>query len=593
MYLIAAEANLERAIVSADPPRPQKKRLGRGGALRPSRGAGDTRPRFGVFLHSKGFIFLQNYFEEGDYTIRVQAFGQQVGDEPVKAELLVNGKALQAFDIAAEEASPQVYEIKAHFPTGPARMAVSFLNPFQNPFEQDPARGQRLLVVREVEIDGPYNSPPPALPASHRRLLEHQPALLPRDAAREILTRFASRAFRRPVQPREVARFLRLFDQAERDGERFEVAMRLALSAVLVSPHFLFRIEVDPPDAKPQTPYAVNEYELASRLSYFLWSSMPDDELFRLAERGQLRANLEAQARRMLQDPKASGFVRNFSSQWLTTRNLAFVVPDAQVFPSFDDELRSAMLRETELFFEAIVREDRSILDLIDADFSFVNERLAKHYGIQGVTGKEFRRVKLPANRGGILTQASILTLTSNPTRTSPVKRGKWVLEQLLGTPPPPPPDAGELEEDEKAQLSGSLRQRMEQHRSKPSCAVCHNKLDPLGFAFENYDAIGRWRTKDGKFDIDPAGTLPDSQAFQGPGELKGILKGKKELFARNLAEKMLTYALGRGMEYYDRCAVDPMVGALSRNDYRFATLVVEIVRSEPFQMRTAMGRKD
>jgi hypothetical protein len=285
--------------------------------------------------------------------------------------------------------------------------------------------------------------------------------------------------------------------------------------------------------------------------------------------------------------------VQNFAGQWLTLRNLQSMTPDPKRFPTFDDGLRTAMVRETELFFEAIVREDRSILDLLDADFSFVNERLAKHYGIGGIQGKEFQRVKLPANRGGILTQASILTLTSNPTRTSPVKRGKWVLEQILGTPPPPPPpDAGELKEDEKAELSGSLRQRMEQHRAKPSCAGCHNRMDPLGFAFENFDAIGAWRTRDGNFPIDPSGVLPDGRAFAGPAELKIILKGQKDLFARCLAEKMLTYALGRGLEYYDRCAVDKIVGALAHRNYRFSTLLVEVVKSEPFGMRTARGDK-
>src|SRR5262249_29365800 len=286
-------------------------------------------------------------------------------------------------------------------------------------------------------------------------------------------------------------------------------------------------------------------------------------------------------------DPKSGAFVHNFAGQWLTIRNLANVTPDSRQFPNFDEDLRAAMYRETELFFEAILREDRSILDFIDADFSFVNERLAKHYGIPNIKGKDFQRVKLPPERGGILTHASILTLTSNPTRTSPVKRGKWVLEQLFNTPPPPPPpDAGELDEDANAQLSGSLRQRMEQHRTKPSCAICHNRLDPLGFAFENYDAVGAWRAKDGKFDIDPSGKLPDGRTFKGPKELKMILKGQKDLLGRCLTEKILTYALGRGLEYYDRCAVDQVLRALEKNDYRFSALLVEVAKSEPFRMR-------
>jgi len=292
---------------------------------------------------------------------------------------------------------------------------------------------------------------------------------------------------------------------------------------------------------------------------------------------------------RMLKDAKSAAFVRNFAGQWLTIRKLDDVSPDPQTFPEFDDALRAAMVRETELFFEAIVREDRSVLDLLDADFSFVNQRLAKHYGIEGVAGEEFQRVKLPANRGGILTQASILTLTSNATRTSPVQRGKWVLDQLLDTPPPPPPpDVPQL--DEAKQLTGSLRQRMEQHRANAICASCHARMDPIGFAFENYDAIGRWRDKDGPFDIDPSGVLPDGQAFKGPAELKTILKGKKDLFSRSLAQKILTYALGRGLEYYDECAVDKILAALDKNGDKFSTLLVETVNSEPFQMRTAIG---
>jgi hypothetical protein len=446
-----------------------------------------------------------------------------------------------------------------------------------------------LLIVKSIYLDGPYDPPPPVVPESHRRIMTHGENIQPREAAREIVSRFATRAFRRPVETDEVERCLGLFDQAAAAGEPFEDAVRLALTRVLVSPHFLFRVELDPPGAKAGQNYPIDEFALASRLSYFLWSSMPDDELFALAAAGQLRAQLEPQLQRMLKDTKSAAFVRNFAGQWLTIRKLHEVSPDPQTFPEFDDELRAAMIRETELFFEAIVREDRSILDLLDADFSFVNERLAKHYGIEGVAGKEFQRVKLPANRGGILTQASILTLTSNATRTSPVQRGKWVLDQLLDTPPPPPPpDVPQL--DEAKQLTGSLRERMEQHRANAICASCHARMDPIGFAFENYDAIGRWRDKDGPFAIDPSGVLPDGQAFQGPAELKTILKGKKDLFSRSLAQKILTYALGRGMEYYDECAVDKILAALDKNGDKFSTLLVETVNSEPFQMRTATG---
>jgi hypothetical protein len=356
---------------------------------------------------------------------------------------------------------------------------------------------------------------------------------------------------------------------------------------MLVSPHFLFRVEVDPRDATGV--FTISDWELATRLSYFLWSSMPDEELFTHARNGTLRkdGNLEAQVRRLLKDAKARALVDNFAGQWLQIRNLKTHTPDPDLFRDFDEPLRTAMQRETELFFEAILKEDRSILDLLDADFTFLNERLAKHYGISDIQGPEFRRVSLKdKQRGGILTHASILTLTSNPTRTSPVKRGKWILENILNDPPPPPPpDAGELSEDKAVVASAPLRQRMEQHRTNPNCAVCHARLDPMGFAFENYDAIGRWRTRDGKFDIDPSGKLPSGETFQGPADLKVMLKGKAEAFRRCLAEKMLTYALGRGLEYYDKCAVDDIGKALAKDD-RFSHLVVEIVRSDPLQKR-------
>jgi hypothetical protein len=366
--------------------------------------------------------------------------------------------------------------------------------------------------------------------------------------------------------------------------------VRLALARVLVSPHFLFRVELDPPDAEPGKTYPINEFELASRLSYFFWSSMPDEELFELAASGRLRAELGPQIARLLKDDRSAAFMRNFAGQWLTLRKLAVVSPDPQAFPEFDSDLRSAMVRETEMFFEAVVREDRSIFNLLDADFSFINERLAKHYGIEGVSGPQFQRVKLPANRGGVLTQASILTLTSNPTRTSPVKRGKWVMEQLLNTPPPPPPpDVPQL--DEAKQLTGSLRQRLEQHRASPLCASCHQRMDPLGFAFENFDPIGRWREKEGEFAIDASGVLPGGETFQGPAELKAILKRQQDLFRRCLTEKILTYALGRGLEHYDYCAVDKIVAALAKNGDKFSTLLVETVNSEPFQKRTASDK--
>ncbi len=597
-YLAAAESILDKAIVIADPPKATQQKLG---AFRFTFGAGDVIKGGGGYLHSQGDMWTQAVFEEGDYTIRAEVYAQPAGDEPVRGALRVNRADLKAFEL--KDSSPITVEAKMRFTTETNRIAVAFHNPFTDPKEKDPKKQKRLLYVRSIVVDGPYNPPPPKLPETHTRIMATKAGtapnagtapkagLAPREAARQIVGRFAGRAFRRPVSPAEVDRLLTLFDKSQKDGERFENSVKLALYRVLVSPHFLFRVELDPPDAKPQAAYKISEFELATRLSYFLWSSMPDDELFALAEKGQLRHNLESQMRRMLKDQKSAAFTQNFAGQWLTLRNLANINPDPKVFPTFNDELRAAMQRETELFFDAVLREDRSILDFIDADFSFVNERLAKHYGIEGVKGKAFQKVKLPANRGGILTHASILTLTSYPTRTSPVLRGKWVLEQILNTPPPPPPpDVPNL--DEERQLKGSLRQVMEMHRTNAICASCHQRMDPIGFAFENYDALGRWRDKDGKFDIDPSGVLPDGKSFRGPAELKAILKDKKDLFARCLSEKILTYALGRGLEFYDKCAVDKVLEALAKNNYRFSTLLLEVAKSEPFQMRTATGKR-
>jgi mono/diheme cytochrome c family protein len=616
-YLAAAEGILDQAIVIADPPKPTRNRLS---GLRVSFGAGEILPRGGpAILRAKGEVSNESYCDEGDYIIRAEVYGQQLGEESVRAALRLNRADLQEFEIKAEQSAPATIEAKVRLKAGSARIGVAFLNPFSDPKIEDEKKRQRQLFVRNITVDGPYNPPPPTVPESHRRIMAWTPQLaiphaaslvssgltpfgfgtaielgnpsFQRETARAIISRFATRAFRRPVKPDEVTRFLKLYDEAEKEGERFEQRIRLALAGVLVSPHFLFRVELDPAGAQAGTAYPIGEYELASRLSYFLWSTMPDDELFALAAKGELRKNLEVQVRRMLDDPKSAAFIQNFAGQWLTLRKLAGANPDTKTFPNFDEELRAAMVRETELFFETIVREDRSIFDLIDADFTFVNERLAKHYGIEGVQGKEFRRVPAPAHRGGILTQASILTLTSNPTRTAPVKRGKWVLDQLLNTPPPPPPpDVPQLPEDKE--LKGSLRQVMEQHRASPVCASCHQRMDPIGFAFENFDAVGAWRDKDGDSAIDPSGVLPDGKTFKGPAELKAILKGKKELFSRCLTEKMLTYALGRGLESYDRCAVDKILAALEKNDYRAFTLLVEVVKSEPFQMRTATGGK-
>jgi hypothetical protein len=442
---------------------------------------------------------------------------------------------------------------------------------------------EKYLAAAEKIIDRAFQSPP-----ARQRIVTL--TTQNEESARQVLRAFATRAYRRPVRNDELNRLVQLVALAQKNGDGFEAGLKLALQAVLVSPHFLFRVELD---RRPGDKYVrlVGEFELASRLSYFLWSSMPDDELYRLAREKKLREPgvLEAQVKRMLTSPKSRALVDNFAGQWLQLRNLKGFTPDPAQFPGFDEPLRSAMLRETELFFEHVVREDRSVLDFLDANYTFVNERLARHYGIPGVKGDQFRRVDLAGTpRGGILTHASILTVTSNPTRTSPVKRGKWILDNVLGTPPPPPPPGvEELKEDREVVLSGTLRQRMEQHRADPSCASCHQRMDPLGFGFENFDAVGAWREKEGKHAIDPSGVLPGGQSFKGPAELRAVLRKKEDAFARCLADKMLTYALGRGTERSDRCFIDEIGRNLARHGYKFSDLVLEVVKSDPFQKRT------
>ncbi|HSH93519.1 MAG TPA: DUF1592 domain-containing protein, partial [Roseimicrobium sp.] len=397
-----------------------------------------------------------------------------------------------------------------------------------------------------------------------------------------------------PVSSAEVERLLGLYDLGRKNKETFEMSMRLSLKAVLVSPHFLFRGELQPSPNDPQESRPIDEFSLASRLSYFLWSSMPDDELSKLAQLGKLRQNLSGQIRRMLNDPKSKELVENFGGQWLQLRNLAMMAPDKKQFPGFDDALRGDMERETIMFFDSIVREDRSVLDFLNADYTFVNERLAKHYGMPNVQGETFQKVSLKGTgRAGLLTHGSILTLTSNPTRTSPVKRGKWVLENLLGTPPPPPPpDVPELDAEGKA-LTGTLRQRLEQHRKNPACASCHARMDPIGFGLENFDGVGARREKDGGAPIDPAGNLVSGEEFKSSQELADILASKKRAeFIHCISEKMLTYALGRGMEFYDKCAVEQVGKNLMARDYKFSTLIIAVVQSTPFQMRRGEGQR-
>jgi hypothetical protein len=413
-------------------------------------------------------------------------------------------------------------------------------------------------------------------------------------AAQIVIRNFASRAFRRPATPGETQALLDFWKQTDAAGRSFQDSIGLTLQAVLVSPHFLFRVEQEPQPGEKDNIHTLTEYELASRLSYFLWSSMPDDELFALATQGRLRAELPAQVARMLRDPRSSALVEDFAGQWLQLRMMENVSPDAARFPAFDEGLRAAMTKETQLFFAEIIRENRSVLDFLDADYTYVNERLARHYGMADVTGEEFRRVPVAKDArggGGILTQASILTLTSLNNRTSPVLRGKWVLENLLDSaPPPPPPNVPALVTDEKAPLTGTMRQLMEQHRANPTCASCHTRMDPIGLGLENFDGIGSWRNTDtDRAPIDASGQLPDGSSFSGPAELKTILLAQKDRFARTMAAKLLTFALGRGLERSDNPVVDEITATLRADGYKFSTLVNQIVLSDPFQKRRGL----
>jgi hypothetical protein len=592
-YMVAAEQIVAKAIVPDASARVPRRRL----EAKDLAGGDKLGPRVMV-SRTPAFAEIECP-KDATYVIRVKASAGLRSDPPPRLVVTLDDREILAVDILEQKDSAKTREIKIDATAGKKKLSLADARGSHgkelDPTESTGNQGGRasLLLVEFVEIVGPAD-----LPDSHTRIINCQPTgeRSSIECARQVLKEFATRAFRRPVTDDELERLVRLVRLTQEQGDSFERGIQLAVQAILSSPRFLFRVELDPGAGDPDGIRALNDFELATRLSYFLWSSMPDDELFRLARGGELQKPdvLDAQVRRMLADAKAGALVENFAGQWLQLRDIAKVTPDPELFPGFDDALRTAMLRETELFFEAVVTEDRSILDFLDADFTFVNERLARHYGIGGARGEDFRRVALSGgNRRGILTHASILTITSNPNRTSPVKRGKWILENILGTPPPPPPPGvDELEDGTEATLKGSLRERMEQHRSKPMCATCHNRMDPLGFAFENFDAIGAWRDFDGKFAIDASGSLPGGVEFDGPPELIEMLKtARRRQFCRCLAEKMLTYALGRGLESYDRCAVDKIIEGLEKHEYKFSNLVAGIVHSEPFQLRGSKGQ--
>lgn len=493
--------------------------------------------------------------------------------------------------------------VRLQIPAGPHQIGAAFVKktsalveterqPYLARFNAD--RHPRIQpALYSVSVTGPYEGGQAKDSPSRRRIFTCSPesAASEEACAREILSTLVRRAWRRPVTEAEMTVPLKFYAEGRKSGT-FDHGIEMSLRALLVSPQFLFRIEKDPEGAPKGYTYPVSEIELASRLSFFLWSSIPDDELLDLAARGKLRepVTLERQVRRMLADPRSETLVTNFATQWLYLRNLDSASPDPRLFPDFDHNLRQALRRETELFLDSIVRRDRSVLDLLRAKYTFVNERLAKHYGIPGVYGSRFRQVSLDGTtRGGLLTHGSVLTVTSYATRTSPVIRGKWILTNILGTPPAPPPP--ELPPLQTTNASGKVltgRERVAQHRANPACASCHNLMDPVGFAFENYDAVGRWRSKDEGGPVDASGTSPDGTAFNGAFELQQAILKRPEHFVATATEKLLVYALGRGVEYYDAPSIRKIVRDAGKADFRFSSLIAGIVNSTPFQMRSS-----
>ena len=530
---------------------------------------------------------------DAEYVIRIGLPGERPADSPpVKMGFWMDGKLLHSMQVETKP-SKLVYfdpyseeEFKLVLPEGDHVFRAGFIgDDFVTALsDKDAYSNKKNKFLNMIKFVGPY--PAKVEKASRKKILVCDPATGQACVTR-IVTEFAHRAFRRPVTKGEVDSLLEFVALAMGEGESVEQGIQLAIQAALVSPNFLFRLEHDANPLDAVNAHPVAEVELASRLSYFLWSTMPDDELLGLAEKGKLRAGLDGQIKRMMADPRAAAFASNFAGQWLETRNLDSVKPDPVKFPEWGPELRDAMRTETNLFFEYVLRENRPLADFLDARYTFLNERLAKHYGIDGVSGGDFRRVDLATDRrGGILSQASVLTVSSYPTRTSPVIRGKYILQNVLGAPPPSPPADVPILDESAVGTKASMRQQLEQHRANASCSVCHNRMDTLGFGLENYDAIGRWRTTDGKFPIDVAGTFPSGKAFATPAEMRVLLRDEVPEFARCITEKMLIYALGRGLESYDQRTVDAILRKVAVDKYGFQSLVFEIAKSLPFQSR-------
>ncbi len=564
-----------------------------------------------------GLSVSYNFPRDGEYDIELAMLDLFAGApirEPHQLEVSVDGERVALFPLApvdperdqgaAYNTGPEDLRVRVPVAAGPRTVTATFVRKtgalaesLRQPFDRPHGEGDYLLYAPHLgtlTITGPFDETGIEDTPTRRRIFVCRPGNAAEEApcARQILSALARRAYRRSVTGRDLAPLVAFYEEGRMAGG-FEAGIERALRALLVSPDFLFRVVSDPPGAEPGTPYRLSGLELASRISFFLWSSLPDDELLAVAEAGGLEDPevVEAQVRRMLADPRSESLARNFAGQWLRLRNISGALPSDVLFPDFGESLRQDFVRETELFFDSILREGRGVTDLLTADHTFLNERLARHYGVPGVYGSDFRRVSLAdGNRRGLLGQGSILTVTSYPDRTSPVGRGKWVLENVLGTPPPPPPpNVPELEPAEDTGRVLAMRERMQQHRENPVCASCHRVMDPLGLALENFDAIGRWRGHmPGGIAIDASGTMPDGTAFDGPAELRGLLVRDREQFATVVTEKLLIYALGRGIEYYDAPAVRRIVRGSAADDYGLASLVVGVVRSTPFRMRLA-----
>jgi hypothetical protein len=532
---------------------------------------------------------------DGEYTVRFGLPGERGKDaKPVQLAFWVDGRLLASIPVETKP-SGLVYfnpyseeQTRLYLTEGEHVFRAAFLDDdyVKSLTPKEAYDSKKNKFIDSIKFIGPYPSKTES--ASHKKIFVCDPNS-GATCIDKILTNLAHHAYRRPLSKAEVASLAKFVALAKANGQSTEQGIQLALEAILVSPNFLFRIEHDPKPTDPTAVHPVSDVELASRLSYFLWSSMPDDELLTLGESGKLhdRAALDAQVKRMLADGRSSAIADNFAGQWLEIRNLDVIKPDPQKFPAWTPELREDMRTETRMFFDHILRENRPLSEFLDARYTFLNQRLARFYGIEGVTGPEFRKVDLTTpQRGGILSQASVLAVSSYPTRTSVVLRGKYILNNILGTPPPPPPGNVPSLDDDAVGATASLRQSMEQHRADPSCASCHNKMDPLGFGLENYDAIGRWRAKDGKFDVDSSGTLPNGKTFSNPSEMRSLFLTQLPAFSRCVTEKMLTYSLGRGLGFPDRRVVDEIDRKLSADNYGFQSLIYEIVRSLPFQSR-------